>query len=268
MEQTDYEYKGLYATYWDLLRGDTSKWEDRFFFLDLIGETGQPVLDVGCGTGRLLLDYIEQGIDIDGMDNSPEMLDICRRKAEKRGMRPNLFLQTMETLDLPRKYRTIIVPSHSFQLLTDLEEAAEAMRRFHLHLELGGTLVTPLLARGRRPRIYWTGGNDLPIEAKDWDLMVEKEDPQMGVQVRRWIRYRFDLSAQLEHTEDKYELVRDGVVIASEYFSRSPAFRWYTQEHAVSLYLRAGFTNIQVLKGTSREPAASTDTFFSLLGTK
>ena len=31
MEQTDYEYKGLIATYWDLLRGDTSNWPDRFF---------------------------------------------------------------------------------------------------------------------------------------------------------------------------------------------------------------------------------------------
>ncbi len=44
---SDYEYRGLMAQAWDLLRGDTTHWPDRFFYLGVIREVGQPVLDVG-----------------------------------------------------------------------------------------------------------------------------------------------------------------------------------------------------------------------------
>src|SRR3954452_2998671 len=117
------------AEAWDALRGDTSDWEDRHFYLALIKERGEPVLDVGCGTGRLLLDFLALGIDIDGVDNSPEMLALCRRNAERLGLTPRMELQRVGELDLPRRYRTILVPSSSFQLLVDPEAAREAMRR-------------------------------------------------------------------------------------------------------------------------------------------
>jgi SAM-dependent methyltransferase len=84
----DYEYHGLMARYWDLLRGDTSNWPDRFFYLKVIKKYGQPVLDVGCGSGRLILDYLSQGIDIDGVDVSPEMIALCERNAARMNLLP------------------------------------------------------------------------------------------------------------------------------------------------------------------------------------
>ncbi|MEK7785792.1 MAG: class I SAM-dependent methyltransferase, partial [Chloroflexota bacterium] len=141
----DFEYRGQMAATWDLFRGDTSNWEDRFFFLDVVRKYGQPTLDVGCGTGRLLLDFLSQGMDVDGVDISPEMLALCHQKAAKLGLKPNTFQQRMESLDLPRKYQTIIVPSSSFQLLTDPGLAAEAMGRFFAHLLPGGTLAMPFM---------------------------------------------------------------------------------------------------------------------------
>ncbi len=62
----DYEYTGLMAQAWDLLRGDTSTWPDRPFYRAIIQRQNgsaldavqSPALDVGCGTGRLTLDYL------------------------------------------------------------------------------------------------------------------------------------------------------------------------------------------------------------------
>jgi SAM-dependent methyltransferase len=161
MEEPEYEYRGLIASSWDLLRGDTTHWGDRRRYRELIERYGQPALDVGCGTGRLLLDYLRAGIDIDGVDNSPEMLARCREKAGRLGLHPVLYQQSMEALALPRRYRTILVPSSSFQLVTDSDAAAAAMRRFLVHLEPGGALAMsfmPLWQAGDPLETGWGGG--------------------------------------------------------------------------------------------------------------
>jgi SAM-dependent methyltransferase len=116
-----YEYRGLVAEAWDLLRGDTSAWPDRSFYRTIVELGRGPALDIGCGTGRLLLDYLAAGLDVDGVDNSPEMLALCRAKATAAGIdvHGRLFEQEMDKLALKRRYATIFVPSSTFQLLTD-----------------------------------------------------------------------------------------------------------------------------------------------------
>ena len=218
MSPRNYEYRGLLASTWDLLRGDTSGWEDRPFYLEIIARYGQPALDVGCGTGRLLLDYLSAGIDIDGVDNSPEMLAFCREKARRLGLHPALFQQQMESLDLPRKYRTVIVPSSSFQLMIDPGLASQAMRRFFEYLEPGGALVMSFM-------ILWRPGDP---QQTDWKLAVERVRPEDGAVVRRRSRAWYDVERQIEHSEDRYEVLVNGVLVASEHHRRSPATRWYT----------------------------------------
>ncbi len=145
MSLPDYEYKGLMAESWDVLRGDTSQWVDRFFYLKLIQTYGQPVLDVGCGTGRLLLDYLAQGIDIDGVDNSPDMLNLGQQKANARGLTPTLYQQFLETLSLPRQYRTILISSSTLQLVIDPAMAIQSLQHLAAHLLPGGIVVAPFM---------------------------------------------------------------------------------------------------------------------------
>jgi SAM-dependent methyltransferase len=50
------------------------------FFVDAASEAGGPVLEIGCGTGRVLIPTARAGIDIVGLDLSPRMLAVCRER--------------------------------------------------------------------------------------------------------------------------------------------------------------------------------------------
>lgn len=72
-------------------------------------EAGQPALDVACGTGRLLIPYLQARLDVDGCDISGDMIALCRERAEREGLSPTLRVQAMHRLDMPQTYRTIYV---------------------------------------------------------------------------------------------------------------------------------------------------------------
>jgi SAM-dependent methyltransferase len=104
-------------------------------------EAGQPALDAGCGTGRLLIPWLHAGLDVDGADVSPDMLALCRARAEREGLEPPpLYVQAMHELDVPRRYRTIVVCG-VFGLGGHRAHDVEGLRRLYDHLEPGGTLL-------------------------------------------------------------------------------------------------------------------------------
>ena len=256
MSEQEIEYRGLIAEYWDLLRGDTSKWSSRPFFLDVIRRSGQPALDVACGTGRLLLDYLGEGIDVDGVDIAPEMIAICREKAQALGFFPNLYVQAMEGLDLPRKYRTIIVPSSSFLQLTAVDDMRWALQRFLRHLEPGGTLSMSMRV--------------LDPDPADEEFQIEAEAvrPSDGALVRRWWRCWYDVPERLQHTEDRYEIIVDGEIVTSETYIRSPALTWMPPAEALELLEDAGFIDVYGVHDFTDRPVQDDDSSFVFFGSR
>jgi SAM-dependent methyltransferase len=115
------------------------------FFLKQIARFGQPVLDVACGTGRLLLPLVRAGIDVDGCDLSNDMLYHCRKKAASEGFSPGLYTQPMHAFDLPRRYKTIYI-CDSFGLSGSRANDLETLRRCHAHLMDDGALLVNIEA--------------------------------------------------------------------------------------------------------------------------
>ncbi len=256
MTLPEFEYKGLMAQAWDVLRGDTSDWPDRFFYLDILKKFGQPVLDVGCGTGRLLLDYLQQGIGMDGVDNSPEMLTLCRQKAASLGLTPTLYEGYLETLSLPRRYRTILVPSSTLQLVIQPPQIRQAVQRLYEHLLPGGVVAASFMT-------LWKAGDPLYTE---WEkTAVRLED---GATFRCVSRAWYDPESECEDTEDLYQLIMQEKVVAEELHRRSPATRSYTQAQARSLFEGAAFDLVLLYSEFTTEPVKAEDTLFSLVAQK
>lgn len=256
MSPQPYEYYGLMVQYWDLLRGDTSRWADRLMWLDIIQKYGQPVLDVGCSSGRLILDFLAQGIDADGVDISPEMIALCETNAAKRRFSPKLYTQNMTELNLPRKYKTILVPSSSIQLLLKPDQPQQALERFFNHLEPGGALAAPFMA-------LWQEGDPL-----DSGYTQEASRPEDGATIRRTAWSRYNPETKMEDTHDMWEVLKNGAQIQTEAHTQAPATLSYTQAEAIALYEGAGFKNIQAYSEFTFDPAKPADTLFTLVGTK
>lgn len=255
---SDYEYRDMLASTWDLIRGDMSDSPDRQFCRDFIENNGQPALDVGCGTGRLLLEFLADGMQIDGVDVSPEMVDLCRQKAADRSLSPNLYVQAMETLALPRKYRSIIVPSYSFQLVTDFQDAKRSLSRFYEHL----------LPRGKLLLTIWHSKREGLAEWSDWYFIAEKERPQDGKVVKRQERSMYDPETRLRHTENRYELIENGQVVYAEDHRRSPELRNYTLAQIRQMLVETEFKEVEAVSEYSSDLATEDDGYFCIMGTR
>ena len=92
MTKSDWDYRGLVAECYDLWFGDEPFW-DQAFFHDRIRRNGGVALEIACGTGRLLVPFLRDGLAVQGMDASDEMLAICRAKAARVGVTPTLYHQ-------------------------------------------------------------------------------------------------------------------------------------------------------------------------------
>jgi SAM-dependent methyltransferase len=262
----DYEYRSLMAENWDLLRGDTSSWPDAGWFRTVVEQGAGPALDVGCGTGRTLLDFLAQGLDIDGLDNSPEMLALCRAKGEAAGfdMNGRLYCGQMQALDLPRRYATIFVPSTSIQLLTDPTDLDRTFAAFHNQLKQGGRIAVSF--RTVPWNAEWPAGKE-PADG-EWSVWLRdaKGERSDGAIVRRWFRGRWHPEAQRSDGEYRYEVTKDGVVIDVDGLGED--FRVCSLDEALARAAAAGFTDIRAYRENSFDPATPTDKRFKLVGTR
>jgi SAM-dependent methyltransferase len=238
-------WTGIAAQAWDHGGGDEEQF-DNAYLKRIIESNNGPALDIGCGTGRLLLRYLAAGLDVDGLDSSADMLAICREKGAVKGLNPTLYQQSMHELDLPRKYKTIFIPCGTFCLLINREDAMQALGRMYDHLEPGGALVFNLFWEYGKGGWFWN-----EIDGK-WHRMWYDNLPN-GDQVFHSVTTdKVDHVEQQHFGRRRYRLVRNGQVLREEIF---PAYERAYGKHEIQMMLElTGFRDVKVYDGWQDEP--------------
>ena len=138
MKQPHFWHHGLVARNWGEFLTDGGK--EAEYFKGLIEFFGQPALDLGCGSGRLLLPFLQHGLDVDGCDYSKDMLEQCQKQANIVELSPRLYEQALHEIDLPRRYRTIFACG-VIGLGGEKRFTLKAMQRCFDHLRIGGAFA-------------------------------------------------------------------------------------------------------------------------------
>ncbi len=115
------------------------------FFVEEAIAAGGPVLEVGCGTGRILLPTARAGVSITGFDLSEHMLSVCRHRLAQEPPeiqdRVNLVQGDMRMFELGRWFSLITLPFRPFQHLTTVQDQLSCLRVLHRHLAPDGRLI-------------------------------------------------------------------------------------------------------------------------------
>ena len=192
---------------------------------------GSPVLELGCGTGRILIPTAEAGVEVVGLDAAPDMLAIARNKLERLPphvqSRVQFVAGDMRRFALDRRFSLITIPYRAFLHNLTVEDQLQTLRRVQGHLSENGRLILNVfdpkvqnLAAGkwsmppdrRREFVHPRTGNRVLIKEEfTWDLtrqMVEgaflfdEIDAMTGQllgTIRSSLTFRYIFRYEMEH---------------------------------------------------------------------
>jgi len=134
-----------HARFYDIEHADYQ--EDIATYAGFAASAGRNgVLELACGTGRLLLPLAAAGSRITGIDLSPTMLALAREKSKAAGLsrRIRLVHQDMRTVDLGRRFDLVVIALNSLMHLTEQAAQLETLQNAARHLAPRGRLVVDL----------------------------------------------------------------------------------------------------------------------------
>ena len=239
-------YDEVVAQAYDCWLPPDGEYDDRDVYKTTIERGGGPALELGCGNGRLLLNYRKAGLDVEGIDSSADMLAICRAHAEAHGVTVTLHHDDWTSFELARRYATIYNPAGSFSLIDDDTQARLALSTWVRHLAPGGQLA---IAMGV-PRADFGA-------AWEWKVRRSATRASDGVTFMVHEALRCDVAAQVTHALHRHELWdAHGQLVTT--FMRRHRLRWWTADQLEAMLLECGATRVRKL-GTDDEFIAIAD---------
>jgi SAM-dependent methyltransferase len=233
---------------YDFITAYNSRRDVEFYVEEARGATGD-VLEIGSGTGRVLIPAARAGVTITGLDSSPRMVARCRDRLESEPpevrARVSLHCGDMRSFDLNKTFTLVMVPFRPLQHLLTIDDQVAALNVIHRHLQRGGRLVFDVF------------NPDIRLLA-DSTRSEEREDtPETPLPDGRTLRRTGRVIAV--HSVEQYSDVEliyyvqhpDG---RAERLVQSFPMRWYMKSELIHLLARVGFRVTGIWGDFDRSP--------------
>ncbi len=236
-----YDYVVPYAT-----RSDVA------FYVEAARKHGGPALELGCGTGRILVPTARAGIEISSLDASERMLAVCRARLEAEPadvrQRADLHHADIRGFDLGRTFRLVTLPFRPFQYLLSIEDQLACLNTIRRHLEPNGALVFDLF----NPSVHALAKTPDPADSDEEPAFVHPDGRRV---IRRNRILERDLANQTFTGELIYDVTHPGG--RSERLVHQYRLRYLFRFEAEHLLERAGFAIDELYSDFDQAPYGS-----------
>lgn len=226
--------------------------EDIAFYVGEAQRATPPVLELACGTGRVTIPIAQAGVEVVGLDSSPEMLAVAQQRVAQLSPevkeRIRLLEGDMRDFSLDERFGLIMIPFRSFLLLTTVEDQKQALHNIHRHLRPDGRLALNIFV----PDLGIIASHSSPL-GEPLKRLKESKDPETGHRIIIWETRHYDQHHQIIENLFIYEeLDETGVMVKRAY--RPLKLRWiyrYEMEHLLDL---CGYQVEELYGGFDRRP--------------
>jgi SAM-dependent methyltransferase len=235
---TPFDRPDLYDAIFDQFQIDIEFWKS--------AAPPGPVLDLGCGTGRVTIPLLQMGLEVEGADASEPMLARFREKAAGLGFDVKTYLCEMHTFRSPRRYATIVCAFNSFAHNFTAEMQIATLRACRKHLAPGGKLV---LHMSLPPPSMWLEAEGPPV------LECEVAIRGTGRKLQLWDRRTLNRVEQTQHSVNELRVLGAGGETIESFIGETDV-KWITKPEMELLLRAAGFEKFEILGGFDRRPIA------------
>jgi len=172
-------------------------------------------LEIGCGSGRLLIPLLQEGHEVHGNDLSADMINLLKQKLEEADLDTEYFTTPTEQLELSR-YRNFLIPAFTLQLM-GTAGAAQTLKHIAKQSADNATLYLTVF-------VPWAEITD-ELEPDNWYL-DHKAPTADGNNAQCFTRYQINRTEQILHRDHHYK-VSDGDKLIAEHHC-SQQLRWFT----------------------------------------
>lgn len=204
--------------------------KELYFYLSFAKDKNIKVLEPMCGNGRMLIPFMQNGVDIEGFDLSEDMLKMCKEKAEQLNLKPVVSQERIEKFHGNKKYDLIMIPIGSFSLLPNnlVDISLQNMKN---NLKENGKLLLTVVQAGSETK-----------QILDWIETNRKEiNNELIVEYRK---VSYDEVQKLLNIKLKYEVIHNEKIAETEIMDFP--IRLYDLKEFENILISNGFSQIVV----------------------